>query len=39
MGWLEARAGLSRSQRVLEIAGSGRYVLNAYFFVVPGLAL
>jgi cytochrome c-type biogenesis protein len=44
MGWLEGRAGLRRSQRVLEIAGglvlilSGLYMLNAYFFFVPGLA-
>ncbi len=45
MGWLESRAGLRRSQRVLEIAGglvlilSGLYMLNAYFFFVPGLAV
>jgi cytochrome c-type biogenesis protein len=45
MGWLEGRAGLRRSQRVLEIAGdlvlilSGLYMLNAYFFFVPGLAV
>jgi cytochrome c-type biogenesis protein len=44
MGWLEGRAGLWRSQRALEIAGglvlilSGLYMLNAYFFLVPGLA-
>jgi len=44
MGWLEGRAGLRRSQRALEIAGglvlilSGLYMLNAYFFFVPGLA-
>ena len=44
MGWLEGRAALRRSQRALEIAGglvlilSGLYMLNAYFFVVPGLA-
>lgn len=44
MGWLEGRTGLRRSQRVLEIAGglvlilSGLYMLNAYFFFVPGLA-
>jgi ABC-type nickel/cobalt efflux system permease component RcnA len=39
MGWLEGRAGLRRSQRVLEIAGglvlilSGLYMLNAYFLL------
>ena len=44
MGWLEGHADLRRSQRVLEIAGgvvlilSGLYMLNAYFFFVPGLA-
>ena len=44
MGWLERRAGLRRSRRALEIAGgavlilSGLYLLNAYFFFVPGLA-
>ena len=44
MGWLETRTGLSRSQRALEIGGglvlilSGLYLLNAYFFVMPGLA-
>ena len=44
MGWLEGRAGLWRSQRALEVAGglvlilSGLYMLNAYFFLVPGLA-
>lgn len=44
MGWLEGRAGLWRSQRALEVAGglvlilSGLYMLNAYFFFVPGLA-
>ena len=44
MGWLEARAGLRRSQRALEVAGglvlifSGLYMLNAYFFIVPRLA-
>jgi cytochrome c-type biogenesis protein len=44
MGWLEGRASLRRSQQVLEIAGglvlivSGLYMLNAYFFLVPGLA-
>src|SRR4029077_12579972 len=44
IGWLEDRASLRRSQRVLEIAGglvlilSGLYMLNAYFFFMPGLA-
>jgi cytochrome c-type biogenesis protein len=44
MRWLEGRAGLRRSQRVLEIAGGlvlilvGLYMLNAYFFLVPALA-
>ena len=44
IGWLEGQAGLRRSQRALEIAGglvlilSGLYMLNAYFFFVPGLA-
>ncbi len=44
MGWLEGRPGLKRSRRALEIAGglvlilSGLYMLNAYFFFVPGLA-
>jgi cytochrome c-type biogenesis protein len=44
MGWLEGRATLWHSQRALEIAGglvlilSGLYMLNAYFFFVPGLA-
>ena len=44
MGWLEGRAGLRRSQRALEIAGglvlifSGLYMINAYFFVIPGPA-
>ena len=44
MGWIEARASLQRSRRALQIAGglllilSGFYLLNAYFFFVPGLA-
>ena len=44
MGWLEGRANWRRSRRVLEIAGglvlilSGLYMLNVYFFLVPGLA-
>jgi cytochrome c-type biogenesis protein len=42
--WLDDPARLRRSRRVLEISGgmamvlSGLYMLNAYFFVVPGLA-
>jgi cytochrome c-type biogenesis protein len=45
MGWLESRAGLRRSQRVVEIVGGlvlilvGLYMLNAYFFFVPMLAM
>jgi len=44
MGWLEGRAGWTRCERGLQIAGglvlilSGLYLLNAYFFFVPGLA-
>jgi len=44
MSWIEARANLKRSRRVLQIAGglalilSGFYLLNAYFFIIPGLA-
>jgi cytochrome c-type biogenesis protein len=44
MGWLEGRACLRRWAQALEIAGgivlvlSGLYMLNAYFFVVAGLA-
>lgn len=44
MGWLEGLKGLRHSQRAFEIAGgvvlilSGLYMLNAYFFVIPGLA-
>ena len=44
MGWLEGRAALWRSQRALELAGglvlilSGLYMINAYFFLIPGLA-
>jgi cytochrome c-type biogenesis protein len=42
MGWLEGRAGLVRSQRVLTIAGrvvlvlSGLYLLDAWFFFASG---
>lgn len=44
VGWLEKLSGLSRSQRLFDIAGgivlilSGLYLLNAYFFLIPGLA-
>ena len=44
MGWIEARANLQRSRRALQISGglvlilSGFYLLNAYFFIIPGLA-
>jgi len=44
MSWIEARANLKRSRRVLQIAGglvlvlSGLYLLNGYFFIIPGLA-
>ncbi|GAB4466755.1 MAG: hypothetical protein OHK0044_06920 [Burkholderiaceae bacterium] len=45
MGWLESLHALRRSQRALEIAGgvvlilSGLYLLNAYFLLVPALAV
>ena len=45
VGWLENLSGLSRYQKLFEIAGgvllilSGLYMLNAYFIVVPGLAV
>lgn len=44
MGWLESLSALSHSQKVFEIIGalllilSGLYMLNAYFYVIPGLA-
>jgi cytochrome c-type biogenesis protein len=44
MGWVDARASLQRSRRVLQIAGglvlilTGLYLLNAHFFIIPGLA-
>ncbi len=44
IGWLESLKSLRHSQRIFEIIGalllilSGLYMLNAYFFVVPGLA-
>jgi cytochrome c-type biogenesis protein len=45
MGWLERLRSLSRYQRALDIAGgvtlilTGLYMLNAYFFWVPALAI
>lgn len=45
MGWLEQLRSLSRYQRAFDIGGGvmlilmGLYMLNAYFFVVPGLAI
>lgn len=44
VGWLESLSGLSGFRKVFEVIGgillilSGLYMLNAYFFVVPGLA-
>ena len=45
VGWLENLSGLSRFQKIFEILGgillilSGLYMLNAYFLVLPGLAV
>ena len=45
MGWLESLRGLRHSQRAFEVAGgvvlilTGLYMLNAYFIVIPQLAL
>ncbi|KWK78228.1 cytochrome c biogenesis CcdA family protein [Burkholderia ubonensis] len=45
MGWLESLVVLQRYQRAFEIAGAftlmlaGLYMLNAYFFVIPALAI
>ena len=45
MGWLEKLRPLARYQRVFDILGGatlvvmGLYMLNAYFFVVPSLAI
>lgn len=45
VGWLENLSALSRFQKVFEILGgillilSGLYMLNAYFLVLPGLAV
>jgi cytochrome c-type biogenesis protein len=44
MEWLMGREGFSRWRRGLDVAGgivlilSGAYMLNAYLFLVPGLA-
>lgn len=44
LGWLESLSGVSRFRKVFEVIGgillilSGLYMLNAYFFLVPGLA-
>ena len=45
VGWLENLSGLSGFRRVFEVTGgillmlSGLYMLNAYFLIVPGLAV
>ena len=45
MGWLESLSVLQRYQKVFEIVGaltlilSGLYMLNAYYFVIPALAM
>lgn len=45
VGWLETLKVLSRSQKAFEIVGgvllilAGLYMLNAYFILIPGLAL
>jgi cytochrome c-type biogenesis protein len=45
IGWLESLKWLGKSQKVFEILGglvlilSGLYLLNAYFFVIPNLAI
>jgi len=45
VGWLESLKALSRSQKAFEIVGglililAGLYMLNAYFIVIPALAL
>jgi cytochrome c-type biogenesis protein len=44
MGWLETLKPLGRYRHAFEVAGgvililAGLYMLNAYFFVIPGLA-
>ena len=45
VGWLESQKPLARTQKIFEIAGalllvlSGLYMLNAYFVVIPALAV
>ena len=45
MGWLESLSVLQRYQKVFEIVGAltlilaGLYMLNAYYFVIPALAM
>lgn len=45
MGWLETLKPLARYQRAINVVGGiiliamGLYMLNAYYFVVPGLAV
>ncbi|MGU2419686.1 cytochrome c biogenesis CcdA family protein [Burkholderia cenocepacia] len=45
MGWLESLSRLQRYRKAFEIAGAvtlvlaGLYMLNAYFFVIPQLAI
>ena len=45
MGWLESLSVLQRYRKGFEIAGAvtlilaGLYMLNAYFIVIPALAL
>ena len=45
MGWLETLSGLGKFQKYFEIGGgillilSGLYMLNAYFLVIPALAV
>ncbi|MBI3144680.1 MAG: sulfite exporter TauE/SafE family protein [Pseudogulbenkiania sp.] len=45
VGWLENLSGLSRFHKIFEVFGgillilSGLYMLNAYFFIIPQLAI
>lgn len=45
VGWLESLSVLEKYQKAFEIAGgvllmlSGLYMLNAYFIIVPSLAV
>lgn len=45
VGWLETLSGLGRFQKAIELVGgvvlilSGLYMLNAYFLLIPGLAV